>query len=127
MALNIFKKEKEAKAKKTIVKKEIVKKENKDVSVKGKWNILKSPCITEKATNMSSQGNFYVFNVNSDANKIEIKKAVEDKYKVNVLNVRTINIPRKRMVRGKTEGFRPGYKKAVIKVKEGQKIEIGGQ
>ena len=127
MALNIFKKEKEVKAKKPVVKKETVKKENKEVSASGKWNVLKSACITEKATNMLSQGNFYVFNVDSGANKVEIKKAVEQKYKVDVLNVRTINIPRKRMVRGRTEGFRPGYKKAVIKVKEGQKIEIGGQ
>jgi ribosomal protein L23 len=41
--------------------------------------------------------------------------------------VRTINIPKKRMVKGRTEGFRPGYKKAVVKLKEGDKIEIGGQ
>lgn len=127
MALNIFKKEKEVKAKKTVTKKETVKKENKEVSVNAKWNILKSPCITEKAVNMASQGNFYVFHVSSDANKVEIKKAVEEKYKVDVLDVRTINIPRKRTVRGKIEGFRPGFKKAVIKVKEGQKIEVVGQ
>lgn len=127
MALNIFKKEKKVKAKKPVIKKETVKKENKEVSATTKWNILQSPSITEKAVNMSSQGNFYVFHVASVANKIEIKKAIEERYKVDVLNVRTINIPRKRMVRGKTEGFRPGYKKAIIKVKEGQKIEIGGQ
>ena len=127
MALNIFKKEKEVKAKKPAPKKETVKKENKEVSATTKWNILQSPSITEKAVNMSSQGNFYVFHVSSVANKIEIKKAVEERYKVDVLNVRTINIPRKKMVRGKTEGFRPGYKKAIIKVKEGQKIEVGGQ
>jgi large subunit ribosomal protein L23 len=126
MALNIFKKEKEVKEKKPVQKKEIVSK-NKEASVAEKWNVLKSPCITEKAVNMADQGNFYTFQVSSDANKIEIKKAIEGKYKVSVLNVRTINIPKKRMVRGRTEGFRPGYKKAVVKLKEGDKIEIGGQ
>jgi large subunit ribosomal protein L23 len=127
MALINFKKEKEVKAKKPAAKKETVKKENKETLNTGKWNILKSPCITEKAVNMSAQGNFYVFHVSSEANKIEIKKAVEEKYKVSVLDVRTINIPRKKLVRGKTEGFKSGYKKAIIKVKEGQKIEIVGQ
>lgn len=126
MALNIFKKEEEAKAKKPAVKKEAVTKD-KEVSVSQKWNILQSPCITEKAVNMSAQGNFYTFHVSSDANKIEIKKAVEGKYKVTVLNVRTVNIPRKRMVRGKIEGFKPGYKKAVVRLKDGDKIEIGAQ
>lgn len=89
-----------------------------------KWNVLKSPCITEKAVNVSSQGNFYVFHVNQEANKIEIKKAVEDKYKVNVIQVRTVNIPRKKIRRGRIEGFKNSYKKAVVKIKEGQKIEM---
>jgi len=128
MALINFKKEKEVKAeKKVTAKKETVKKENKEVLTTGKWNVLKSPCITEKAVNMSAQGNFYVFHVSSEANKVEIKKAVEEKYKVNVLEVRTVSIPRKRLVRGKTEGFKSGYKKAIVKVKTGQKIEISAQ
>lgn len=92
-----------------------------------KWNILMSPCITEKAVDASTQGNFYVFKVFNDANKIEIKKAVEEKYKVDVLQVRTISIPRKKVKRGRTEGFKPGYKKAIVKIKEGQKIEMISQ
>ena len=92
-----------------------------------KWNVLISPCITEKAVGASSLGNFYVFKVNGDANKIEIKKAVEDKYKVNVIQVRTVNVPRKKVRRGRIEGFKPGYKKAIIKLKEGQKIEMISQ
>lgn len=122
MAINIFKKEKEVAAKKPAGKKEgavVIDKKN--------WNILKSPCITEKATSMTGQGNFYMFEVNDNANKIEIKRAVEGKYKVNVLQVRTINIHRKKIKRGKTEGFRKGYKKAIVKVKEGQNIEIIAQ
>lgn len=126
MALNIFKKEKEVKEKKPVQKKEAVVR-NKQVSDIQKWNVLESPCITEKAVNMGSRGNFYTFRVSTRANKIEIRKAIEGKYKVNVLDVKTISIPRKRMVRGRTEGFRPGYKKAVVKLKEGDKIEMGGQ
>lgn len=121
MALNIFKKEKEVK-----VKKETVKKENKETLTTIK-SILKSPCITEKAVNMSEVGNFYVFHVNSDANKVEIKKAIKDRYKVDVIQTRTINIPRKRVVKGRKIGFKNGYKKAIVKIKEGQKIEIVGQ
>ena len=126
MALNIFKNEKEVKAKKVVAKKETVKKENKEILTTIK-SVLKSPCITEKAVNMSETGNFYVFHVTSDANKIEIKNAIEGKFKVDVLQVRTINIPRKKMVKGKTIGYKNGYKKAIVKVKEGQKIEIVGQ
>ncbi len=126
MAINIFKKEKaEKKEKRVAPKKETAKKEKTEVS--RIWNILKSPSITEKATNMASQGNFYVFEVNDDSNKIQIKKAVEDKYKVDVIQVRTVNIHRKKIKRGKTEGWKKGYKKAIVKVKEGQKIEIISQ
>lgn len=121
MALNIFKKEKAVKA-----KKETVKKENKEILTTIK-SVLKSPCITEKAVNMSETGNFYTFNVTDVANKIEIKNAVEAKYKVDVIQVRTVHIPRKKMVRGRTIGFKSGYKKAIVKIKEGQKIEIVGQ
>ncbi|MCK9446811.1 50S ribosomal protein L23 [bacterium] len=119
MAINIFKKEK-------VAKKETVKKENKEVLTTTKI-ILKSPCITEKAVNMSELGNFYVFLVNTDANKVEIKNAIESKYKVDVIQVRTINIPRKKVMKGRKIGFKNAYKKAIVKIKEGQKIEIVGQ
>lgn len=121
MAINIFKKEKGEKA-----KKETVKKENKEISTTIK-SVLKSPCITEKAVNMSATGNFYVFHVTTDANKVEIKSAIEAKYKVDVIQIRTINIPRKKISKGRKTGFRSGYKKAIVKIKEGQKIEIVGQ
>jgi large subunit ribosomal protein L23 len=108
-------------------KEEIVKIKKEDFLPQEKWNILKSPCITEKAVNISSQGNFYVFHVNQSANKIEIKKAIEDRYKVNVIQVRTINIPRKKIKKGRIEGFKNSYKKAIVKVKENQKIEMISQ
>jgi large subunit ribosomal protein L23 len=131
MALNIFKKEEAKKEKKItekkeVVKKETVKKQNKTL-VTPTWNVLISPCITEKAVNMSAQGNFYTFEVEKNANKLQIKKAIEAKYSVNVLQVRVINIPAKKITRGRIQGMRSGYKKAIVKVKEGQKIEVVSQ
>jgi len=127
MAINIFKKEEGKKeVVKEVIKKEAVKKQVKSL-VTQIWNVLKSPSITEKAVNMTSQGNFYTFEVERTANKMQIKKAIEAKYTVDVLQVRTINIPSKKVRRGKIEGTRSGYKKAIVKLKEGQKIEVVSQ
>lgn len=120
MAINIFKKEKKS------AKREAVKKRG-EVSVKRDWNILKSPSITEKAAAMADQGNFYVFEVDAEADKPGIKAEIENKYKVNVLQVRTINVHRKKIRRGKTEGFKKGSKKAIVKLKEGESIEIAAK
>ena len=87
------------------------------------YSTLKEPYITEKATDLSKE-NKYVFKVYSTANKTEIKKAIESLYNVNVLSVRTINIPRKKKRFGKTMGFKAGLRKAIVEVKPGQKIEI---
>ena len=87
------------------------------------WGVLKPPHITEKATELTAK-NQYVFKVDSHANKIEIKKALEAFYQVNVLSVRTINVSRKRKRLGKTKGWKKGYKKAIIKIKKGQTIEV---
>ncbi len=134
--LDIFKKKKD---KKKPVKKEKKIKEVKKTpevkveskpkkKVKPKKNIeiiyksLKEPHITEKATDLAEQ-NQYVFKVFPRTNKIEIKKAIESLYGVDVISVNIINIPRKRKKLGKTKGFKPGFKKAIIKIKQGQKIE----
>ncbi|PIS39339.1 MAG: 50S ribosomal protein L23 [Candidatus Nealsonbacteria bacterium CG08_land_8_20_14_0_20_38_20] len=85
--------------------------------------ILKSPHITEKATDLT-QKNQYVFKVYPEVNKIELKKAIEAIYGVDVAAVKIINLPRKRRRLGKISGWRKGYKKAIVKIKEGQKIEI---
>lgn len=85
--------------------------------------VLISPHITEKATDMTEH-NQYTFKVFKKVNKSQIKKAVEEVYNVEVLAVHIINTkPKKRRV-GRFEGKRPGYKKAVVKLKEGQKIEL---
>lgn len=87
------------------------------------YDIIKEPHISEKAT-MLSDSNQYVFKVYSSANKIEIKKAVEGVYGVKVLSVNVIKIPKKKRRLGKVQGFKAGYTKAIVKIQDGQKIEI---
>jgi len=85
--------------------------------------ILIEPHITEKATELA-QENQYAFKVNPRANKSEIKKAVERTYDVDVVKVRTMKAPRKKRRKGRIEGYKKGFKKAVVRIQEGQKIEI---
>ena len=87
------------------------------------YRILVGPHVTEKATDLSSHDQ-YVFRVFPRANKIQIKKAVENVYGVDVINVNVINIPKKKKRWGRTEGFKKGYKKAIVKIKQGQKIDV---
>ncbi len=87
------------------------------------YDIIKEPHISEKAT-MLSDSNRYVFKVYSNTNKIEIKKAVEGIYGVDILSVNVIKIPKKKRRLGKVQGFKEGYTKAIIKIQDGQKIEI---
>ena len=87
------------------------------------YDIVKEPHISEKAT-MLSEKNQYSFKVYPNANKIEIKKAIEGVYGVDVLSVNIIKIPKKKRRLGKIKGFKLGYTKAIVKIKEGQTIEI---
>ncbi len=87
------------------------------------WRVLKTPHVTEKAADLAEK-NQYVFKVWPRVNKTEIGKAIEDIYGVDVLSVRIIKVPRKQRRLGKIQGWRKGYKKAIVKIKEGQKIEI---
>lgn len=85
-------------------------------------DILKAPHITEKATDLTKE-NQYVFKVFPNANKTEIKKEIEELYKVNVLKVNIANFPSKTRRLGKIKGQKKGYKKIIVKIKAGQKIE----
>ena len=85
--------------------------------------ILIAPYITEKSTTLS-QKNQYVFRVEKGANKNEIKKEIENLYKVKVMDVKIINVPAKERRLGRISGWKKGFKKAIIKIKEGQKIEV---
>ena len=87
------------------------------------YRILKAPHVTEKATDLAKK-NQYIFKVWPRTNKIEIRKAIEDLYGVDVISVKVVKIPAKQRRLGKIEGWRKGYKKAIVKIKEGQKIEV---
>ncbi len=87
------------------------------------YKILKEPHVSEKATILTEQ-NKYIFKVYPDANKIETKKAVENLYGVRVKNVNMINIPKKRKVVRGIKGTKSGYKKAIVTLEKGYKIEL---
>ena len=87
--------------------------------------IIKAPVVTEKSNSIQSTQNVYSFFVSEKANKTEIKKAIEKLFNVNVLDVRTVNVhPRKKRV-GRYTGLTNRKKKAIVRLKEGQTIEIG--
>jgi large subunit ribosomal protein L23 len=91
-------------------------------------SVLISPLITEKMTNISADQGKYGFLVNPKANKIEIAKAIENKFDVHVTSVKTINHQGKIKTQfrksGRFEGRTPKYKKAIVSLKEGETIEI---
>ncbi|MDI6453452.1 50S ribosomal protein L23 [Peloplasma aerotolerans] len=87
------------------------------------YDIIKAPIITERTTQLIESQNKYTFKVDRKANKVEIKKAVEIIFNVNVLSVNTINVLPKFKRMGKYEGYKNAYKKAVVKLAEGQKID----
>jgi large subunit ribosomal protein L23 len=86
--------------------------------------IIKRPLVTEKATKLSSKGQ-YIFVVQTKASKPEIKKAVKDVYKVDAVSVNVINRPPKRKrFGGSMKGAQEGYRKAIVTLKAGQKIDV---
>ena len=87
------------------------------------YDILKAPIITEQTTKLIESENRYTFKVDRKANKVEIKKAVETIFNVKVLSVNTINVLPKFKRMGKYEGYKSAYKKAIVKIAEGQKID----
>lgn len=86
--------------------------------------IIKAPIITEKSASISADGKKIVLKVSKDANKVEIRQAVEKAFDVKVTNVNTINVrPKKKRV-GKYTGTTKAYKKAIITLAEGSKVEL---
>jgi large subunit ribosomal protein L23 len=86
--------------------------------------IIKAPVITEKSTRLSQEENKYVFKVDSKATKDQIKKAVETIFKVKVVDITTINAKVKKRRVGRYTGLTNRYKKAIVKLAEGQSIEL---
>jgi large subunit ribosomal protein L23 len=91
-------------------------------------DILIRPIITEKATAASEDANCFSFEVDKRANKVEIKKAIESFYGVNVDSVRTMIVPAKKSVRytkaGMIAGKKSSYKKAIVQVRSGEVIDL---
>jgi large subunit ribosomal protein L23 len=87
------------------------------------YDIIQGPIITEKTMALKEKENKYTFKCLKSANKVEIKNAVEEIFKVKVLSINTVNVLPKRKRVGRFEGFAPAYKKAICKLAEGDKIE----
>ena len=90
-------------------------------------SILKKPLVTEKVSALNEKGK-YGYIVEATANKVEIKKAVESQYGVNVEKVNTMNVMGKLKTRytkaGVLSGRRPNYKKAIVTLAEGEVIDF---
>lgn len=84
--------------------------------------VLRKPCVTEKSTDLS-QGGKYVFIVKPRATKPEIKKAVQALYRVHVTRVNVVNRPAKEKRFRNMRGRQSGYKKAIVTLAPGEKIE----
>jgi large subunit ribosomal protein L23 len=88
------------------------------------YQVIKEPHITEKASLQKEVSNQISFKVHRRANKIEIKQAIETLFKKKVLEVRTMNMRGKRRRLGRNVGKRADWKKAIVKLAPGEKIEI---
>lgn len=87
------------------------------------YDVLVKPIVTEKTSALMAE-NKYTFRVDKAANKIEIKHAVESIFKVDVTDVKTMNMPGKLKRQGKTSGMTSEWKKAIVTLKEGQRLPL---
>lgn len=92
--------------------------------MKGLYDIILTPLFTEKGAKLKETDNKVLLKVAKGANKIEIKKAVEEIFKVKVDSVRTINYKGKQKRLGRYEGKRPDWKKAIVTLREGEKLDF---
>ncbi len=88
----------------------------------GMREIIIAPLITEKSGLQMASNNSYTFRVSVNANKVEIKKAIERIFSVHVLSVNTINMLGKPKKLGRYSGKRPDWKKAIVTLKPGDRI-----
>jgi len=87
------------------------------------FDVIKRPVITEKSTR-AQENNKYSFDVNTKASKCDIRRAVEDIFKVTVEEVRTVSMPSKFKRVGRNTGRTSPWKKAIVTLKEGDRIEF---
>jgi large subunit ribosomal protein L23 len=88
--------------------------------------VVIAPHVSEKAARIANEGNQYVFRVRRDATKPEIRAAVEYMFEVKVDAVHVVNQPGKQKRFGRSTGRRSDWKKAYVRLVEGQQIELGG-
>jgi large subunit ribosomal protein L23 len=88
--------------------------------MKNIYSVLKGPCLTEKAALLQEDEGKVVFKVHPKANKVEVKRAVEQVFNVKVKDVRTANMHGKQKRVGKTVGFTKDWKKAYVTLSEGE-------
>jgi large subunit ribosomal protein L23 len=86
------------------------------------YTVIRRPLITEKGLGVKETQNTLVFEVALKATKTEVKKAVESLFKVKVSAVRTSTVEGKERRRGRFAGYRPDWKKAYVRLKEGEKM-----
>ncbi len=87
-------------------------------------NVLVAPVISEKSTRLADTENCFVFKVRKDATKLQVKKAVELMFGVEVESVRTLNVRGKTKRFGRILGKRPDWKKAYVRLKPGHEIDL---
>ena len=88
------------------------------------YQVIKRPLVTEKTTLDKDAKNIIAFEIDNDANKIEVKQAVEALFKVEVVEVNTVNMAGKTKRVGKNIGKRSNWKKAYVTLKEGSKVDF---
>jgi large subunit ribosomal protein L23 len=85
------------------------------------YEIIRRPIVTEKTSTIRESANVVVFEVDRRANKIEVKRAVEELFKVKVAEVRLFNVHGKVKRMGRNVGKRPDWRKAYVRLREGEK------
>jgi large subunit ribosomal protein L23 len=85
--------------------------------------VLLAPVVSEKSYSLITDRK-YTFKVHKDAHKTQIRQAVEELFDVNVMNVNVVKVQAKPKRRGVHRGTRPGWKKAIVQLREGESIEI---
>lgn len=88
------------------------------------YQVIKKPLITEKGTKQKEQVNQLTFEVDRSANKILVRNAIENIFKVKVLSVRVINIKGKKRMVGRNVGRKADWKKAIVRLAPGESIEF---
>ena len=89
-----------------------------------RYDIIRGPLVTEKTTLQKELNNQVTFKVDKRANRVEIKDAVERNFNIKVKQVRTVQVKGKVKQRGRIIGKRPDWKKAIVTLMPGQKIEF---